>query len=201
MWHTAEQHLPNEVIRAQTRISHTGISHINTIYNSYCNWKFILESYSDFVLLCFICSQKHISRTAIIVLNLKTSAIKFTSIPNRKELDLNHTTLCYLNLAIVLNPVVITIKHSWVTYKTEEWKKVTTVVSNTNTLARLKTFTFYELHKNFNFPHSNIMLFTLILRANTPIKNDHWHKINFSKIMLGHYCILQLLVATSCQPV
>jgi len=57
-----------------------------------------------------------------------------------------------------------------VTYKTDEWNKVTTAVLNTYTLARLKTFTFYKVHNNFNFPLSNNILFILILQANMPIK-------------------------------
>jgi len=56
--------------------------------------------------------QKHISKRVVIVLNLKTLAIKFPSVPKRKELDLIQTTLCYLNLKIVLNPVVMTIRHT-----------------------------------------------------------------------------------------
>ena len=107
MWHTAEQHLLNKVIRVQTRISY-----INPIYNSCSNWKFIPESNSDLGFLCFTSFQKHISKKAVIVLNLKTSAIKFPSIPNRKELDPIQTTLCYLKLKIVLNLVVMTIRHT-----------------------------------------------------------------------------------------
>jgi len=107
MWHTAKQHLPNEVISVQTRISY-----INPTYNSCCNWKFIPESNSDLVFLCFICFQKHISKRVVIVLNLKTLAIKFHSVPNRKESDLIQTKLFYLNLKIVLNTVVMTIRHT-----------------------------------------------------------------------------------------
>ena len=110
MWHTAEQHLPNEVISIRTRISY-----INPTYNSCCNWKFIPESNCDLVFLCFICFQKHISKIVVIVLSFKTLAIKFPSVPNRKELDLIQTTLCYLNLKIVLNRVVMTIRHTRVT--------------------------------------------------------------------------------------
>jgi hypothetical protein len=57
-----------------------------------------------------------------------------------------------------------------VTYKIDEWNTVTTAVLNIYTLARLKTFTFYKVYNNFNFPHSNNMLFILILQANMPIK-------------------------------
>jgi hypothetical protein len=37
-----------------------------------------------------------------------------------------------------------------VTYKTEEWNKITTAALNTNTLAKLKAFTFSKVHNNFN---------------------------------------------------
>jgi len=58
-----------------------------------------------------------------------------------------------------------------VTYKTDEWNKVTTAVLNAYTLARLKTFTLYKVHNNFNFPLSSNMLFILTLQANMPVKN------------------------------
>lgn len=165
MWHTAEQHLQNEVISVQTRFSY-----INPTHNSCCNWKFIPESNSDLVFLRFICFQKHISKRAVIVLNLRTLAIKFPSVPNRKELDLIQTTLCYLNLKTVLNPAVMTIRHTWVIlncvtsvysthsgndqydFKTDEWNKVTTAVLNTYKLARMNMFTLQKVH-NFYFPH------------------------------------------------
>jgi hypothetical protein len=37
-----------------------------------------------------------------------------------------------------------------VTYKTEEWNKITTATLNTNILAKLKAFTFSKVHKKFN---------------------------------------------------
>lgn len=170
------------------------------------------------VFLCFICFQKHISKRVVIVLNLKTLTIKFPSVPKRKELDFIQTTLCYLNLKIVLNPVVMTNRHTGVIlncvtsvysthsgkdqydFQTDEWNEVTTAVLNTYKLARMNTFTFYKVHNNFYFPHSNNMLFVLIFQANMSIKN-YYCKINYSKIIYGHYCIWQIQVTTSCQPV
>ena len=69
-----------------------------------------------------------------------------------------------------------------VTYKTDEWNKVTTAVLNTYTLARLKTFTFYKVHNNFNFPHSNNVI-NPYFTAQHANKNEHYCMINFSKII------------------